>query len=333
MRVFLTHTPDVFATYYGERALAALSQVAEVRRNGAGRVLAGAELARAAAGCEAVIADRAHAANADFFAAADDLAAFLRCAVDVSTVDIAAASAHGVLVTRATPGFADSVAELAVGMMVDLARGVSASVAAFRAGRTPEGRMGRQLSGSTLGIVGYGTIGRRLAATGRALGMHVLVADPHAAPDDPALEHVPLAALLPRADFVVLLAVASPETQGMMDAAAFAAMRPGAFFLNLSRGQLVDEDALAAALDAGRLAGAAMDVGRAPDQMPSPILAARPDVIATPHVGGATPPAVEHQAFDTVAQVGALARGELPANALNAASARRLARLGIALPG
>ena len=103
-----------------------------------------------------------------------------------------------------------------------------------------------------------------------------------------------------------------------MDAAAFARMQPTSCFLNLSRGNLVDEAALAAALRTGRIAGAALDVGRAPDQMPTPALARLANVIATPHVGGLTPQAIEHQAMDTVAQVAALVRGQEPPRAVNA---------------
>jgi D-3-phosphoglycerate dehydrogenase len=128
---------------------------------------------------------------------------------------------------------------------------------------------------------------------------------------------------------VVCLALSTPETRGLMGAAAFARMRQGAFFVNLARGEVVDEAALEAALDSRHLAGAAMDVGSAPDQRPNPRLAARPDVIATPHIAGLTPQAAEHQAMDTVRQVAALAAGELPDNAVNAAKATRLARIGI----
>ena len=96
------------------------------------------------------------------------------------------------------------------------------------------------------------------------------------------------------------------------------AMATGAYFINASRGELVDEDALLAALDSGRLAGAALDVGRAPDQMPSPALARHPRVIATPHIGGLTLPAIEHQSMETVAQVASLIRGEMPTGAVNA---------------
>ena len=94
-------------------------------------------------------------------------------------------------------------------------------------------------------------------------------------------------------------------------------MKRDGFFINLSRGNLVDETALAAALNDGTIAGAAMDVGRAPDQMPSPELARLPNVIATPHIGGLTPPASESQAFDTVRQVEALVKGEVPSGAAN----------------
>jgi D-3-phosphoglycerate dehydrogenase len=160
-----------------------------------------------------------------------------------------------------------------------------------------------------------------------ALGMEVLVADPYKAVAKPGVRQVRLEELLRQADFVVCLAVATEETENLMDAAAFARMKPSAFFINLSRGNLVDEAALEAALDDKRIAGAAMDVGRAQDQKPSLRLARRPDVIATPHTAGLTPSAVEHQAFDTVAQVRDLLAGRVPPGAVNQDQATRIARL------
>jgi D-3-phosphoglycerate dehydrogenase len=112
-----------------------------------------------------------------------------------------------------------------------------------------------------------------------------------------------------------------------MNAAAFAQMRPGAYFINASRGNLVDEAALGAALDSGHLAGCAIDVGRAPDQMPSPELARHPKVIATPHSAGLTLPAIEHQSLETVAQVAEILKGRPPKGSVNADRASRLARL------
>ncbi len=329
LRVFLAHTPEMFEGYYGERALAALRDHAEVVRNPGDTVLSGAALAQAARGCDAIVADRATPGTAETFAAAPDLLAFLRVAVDISTIDVAAASAAGVLVTRATPGFVDSVTELALGLMVDLARGVSAHVHAYRRGEEPVGRMGLQLSAATLGIVGYGRIGRRLAEVALALGMRVMVSDPHARVEDPRIAQRDFGDVLAEADIVVCLAISVGETRDLFDAVAFARMKRGARFINLSRGELVDEQALTNALDSGQLAGAAMDVGRAADQRPSAFLARRPDVIAVPHIGGMTPEAMEHQAMDTVRQVAALARGEMPDNAVNAVAARRLERIGL----
>ena len=132
------------------------------------------------------------------------------------------------------------------------------------------------------------------------------------------LTQVALPDLLARSDFVVCLAVADEATENLMNEAAFAAMKPSAYFINLSRGNLVDEAALAEALDAKRIAGAALDVGRAADQMPTASLARRADVIATPHIAGLTPDAAEHQAFDTVRQVEALIAGRMPEGAVNA---------------
>lgn len=317
MKVYLSHGTLSFPGYFGERALAALRQHAEVVRNPGETELRDAALAEAAAGCDAIIAYRGSPGSAATFQAAPRLKAFLRCAVDISTVDVAAASAQGILVTQATPGFVDAVVELGVGFMVDLARGVSRSVLEYRAGGLARARPGRQLSGATLGLVGYGRIARRMAEVARAMGMRVLAYDPHEGPH--ALSEV-----LAGSDIVVCLALSTPQTRHMMNAAAFATMRRGAFFINLSRGELVDETALEAALESGQLAGAAMDVGSGADQTPNPRLAARPDVIATPHIGGLTPAAAEHQAMDTVRQIAALAAGRLPDGAVNAEHAHRI---------
>jgi D-3-phosphoglycerate dehydrogenase len=333
LRVYLTHTPDAFERYYGGQALAALQEAAEVRRNEGDRDLSGRELAEAAKGCELIVSYRLSHGPAELFENAPDLVAFLRCAVDIRDVDMAAASAQGVLVTRATPGFVPAVAELVLGQMVDLARGISAATERYHRGEVPEARIGRQLEGSTLGVIGYGAIGRRLAEMALALNMRVLVSDPHARAEDGRIAQVELPDLLAGSDFVVCLAVANKETENLMDADAFARIRRGAFFLNPGRGGLVDEAALRAALDSGQLAGAALDVGRAPDQMPTPELAAHPRVVATPHVGGLTPQATLHQAMDTVRQVKALASGRLPDNAVNAEAAHRLARIGITAQG
>ncbi|HET9617726.1 MAG TPA: NAD(P)-dependent oxidoreductase [Pseudolabrys sp.] len=325
--VFLTHSPDMLANYYGARALAALRKHATVKLNETGRVLDAKSLAEAARGCEIIVSDRQTAGPAELFPLLPDLVAFLRVAIDIRNIDVQAASAHGVLVTHATAGFIASVAEMAIGMMIDCGRDITRSTIDYRSGREAEPRMGRQLKGATLGIMGYGAIGEYLGALGVALGMTVLVSDPFKTIAAPGLRQVDLPDLLAQSDYVVCLVVANEKTENLMNAAAFAQMKKTAFFVFLSRGNLVDEKALEAALDARQIAGAALDVGRAPDQKPSLFLAKRADVIATPHTAGLTPEAAEHQAFDTVNQVAELLAGRMPPGAANAQAAHRLARL------
>jgi len=318
LKVLLTHTPQFRRQYYGERSLKALQAAAQVVLHQADNALGAAGLVEAARDVDIIVADRLTEGPSEIFPQLPGLRAFVRCAVDIRNIDVEAASAAGVLVTRAGPGFVSSVTELALGFLVDLSRGVSRATAQYHAGERPDVIMGRQLAGSRLGIIGYGSIGRYLAPVALALGMGVWVADPFATVDDARIEHVPLEQLLERSDYVVCLAVANEQTENLIGPAALARMQPHAFFINLSRGNLVDEAALAAALRENRISGAAMDVGRALDQMPSPELAKLPNVIATPHIGGLTPPAIESQSLETVRQVEAIIKGEIPVGAVNA---------------
>ncbi|MGQ0683411.1 NAD(P)-dependent oxidoreductase [Bradyrhizobium sp.] len=320
MKVLLAHTPQMRRDYYGERSLSGLRAVADVKLHEGDSALDAAALIDAADDVDIVVADRMTQGPGEIFGKLPKLRAFVRCAVDIRNIDVAAASSAGVLVTRASPGFVQSVAELALGYMIDLSRGVSRATADYHAGRAPEVIMGRQLAGSRIGIIGFGSIGRYLAGLAKVLGMEVLVADPFVTIDDVAIRHVSLDDLLGRSDYVVCLAIANEQTENLIGAAALARMQKHAFFINLSRGNLVDEAALAAALRDGRIAGAAMDVGRAPDQMPSPGLAKLPNVIATPHVGGLTPQAIEHQSSETVRQVAEIVKGNAPVGAVNVES-------------
>src|ERR1700716_294943 len=162
-KIFLTHVPDMLENYYGARALAAMRQLGEGRLNTAGKVLDAKALAQAAKGCEIIVSDRQTPGPAEFFPLAPDCCAFLRVAVDIRNIDVEEASSAGVLVTRATPGFMASVSEMAIGMMIRSASGIKDATSAYRRGEEAEPRMGRQLSGATVGIMGYGAIARHLA--------------------------------------------------------------------------------------------------------------------------------------------------------------------------
>jgi D-3-phosphoglycerate dehydrogenase / 2-oxoglutarate reductase len=313
-RILLTHSPEALANYYGDRALAGLRALGEVKLNPREPPLEGEALIAAAADCDLIVSFRQSPGPAALFERLPKLAAFLRCAIDIRNVDVAAASRAGVLVTQASAGFVTSVSELVLGLMIDLSRGITSAVSSFRSGKIPKAAIGRELRGSTLGVIGYGAIGKEVVRVAGALGMRVLICDPYVSNADT----VPLEKLLSESDYVVPLAVATAETENLVGENALRKMKRSAFLVNVSRGNLVDEAALERALDEGRIAGCAMDVGRAPDQMPTPALAARADVIATPHTAGLTLPAIEHQSMETVAQAAEILKGRAPKGAVNA---------------
>src|SRR5450756_2442817 len=195
-RIFLTHPPDALKNYYGDRAVAGLKAFGEVRFNSAGRELSTQELTEAARACELIVSYRQTPGEAELFRNSPDLVAFSRCAIDIRNVDVAVASEMGILVTQASAGFVASVAEWVVGAMIDLGRGISAASAVYHAGSVPAAPMGRQLRGATLGVIGYGQIGRYQCELGFAMGMRVLVCDPYARMDHAALIQLDLPELL-----------------------------------------------------------------------------------------------------------------------------------------
>jgi D-3-phosphoglycerate dehydrogenase / 2-oxoglutarate reductase len=326
-KIFLTHPPEALKNFYGDKAIAGIKALGEVRFNTAGRELSTAELIAAARGCELIISYRQTPGEAELFRNLPDLVAFSRCAIDIRNVNVAVASEMGILVTQASAGFVASVAEWNIGAMVALGRSICESNAIFHTGTLPAAPMGRQLRGATLGVIGYGQIGRYQCELGLATGMRVLVSDPYAKVDHAALVQLDLPALLAQSDFVVCLAVATEATENLMNAETFAMMKPGAYFINASRGNLVDEQALLQALDSGHIAGCALDVGRAPDQMPTAALGRHPKVVATPHVAGLTPESIEHQSLETVAQAAEIVKGRVPKGAVNALDWTRRERL------
>ena len=324
--IFLTHNPEDLDIYFGP-AYEAIQAHGTVRANPMDRDLTTAELIEAAAGSEIIVCHRATPGEAAVFQQSPDLVAFLRPQLDIRNIDVEAASANGIVVANAEPAFIPATAEIALALMLDVSRDLTESTVAFREGKTPPSNMGRQLATSTAGVVGYGAVGRYLCDILLAMGMRVLVNDPYVTVDKVGLEQVDFETVLRESDYVLPLAVATAETENLMNAAAFALMKPSAVFVNVSRGNLVDEDALEAAYTEGRIAKLAMDVGRAADQRPSPHLAALPGVVATPHLGGLTPQNAHAQSMCSVEQTAAIVEGRMPPRAVNPEHATRLARL------
>ncbi|WP_372828476.1 NAD(P)-dependent oxidoreductase [Polaromonas sp.] len=321
--VFLSHPPGMLEPYYGRKAIRALQSMATVTFNPLDGDISSEKVVKLAAGADIIVSYRQTAGDEALFLSLPSLQAFVRCSIDIRNVDVVAASRHGVLVTQASAGFVVAVSEWVVGVIIDLARSMSDYALNYRIGNAVELRMGRELRGATIGVIGYGQIGSYLCDLAHALGMRIVVHDPHVAAVHPSARRVGLGELLSVSDYVVCLAKATDDNRHLMNACAFSAMRPGACFVNASRGSLVDEAALLHALDSGKIAGCALDVGDGPDQMPTVRLASHRKVIATPHIGGLTVPAIEHQAMETVSQVEAIIAGREPVGAVNADSALR----------
>lgn len=220
-------------------------------------------------------------------------------------VDVQACNHHGVLVVNQSGCNADSVAEHAMGLLLAVRHRIAESDRVMRAAAytTREDLMGHEIRGLTMGVVGVGNIGRRVAHLARAFGMRVLGYDPEISAQE--LEHrgvepVSLEALVAQSDVVSLHCPRSPQTLNLFDAARFAAMRQGAVFLSTARGGIHDETALAQALSSGHLLGAGLDVWTVePPAQDNPLLA-MPNVVATYHTAGVT-----HEARRNAAQMGA----------------------------
>jgi len=266
-----------------------------------------ARLATAVADADAVITQFAPV-NADVVNAMRRARVIVRYGIGVDNVDLAAARSRGIPVCNIPDYCIDEVADHTLAFILALTRQVAPqSRLVHEGGWKLAGSLAdfRTLAGMTCGVVGFGRIGRGVVRRLVAFGGRVLVSDPVATPDAIAAlgaHPAPLPRLLAESDLVTLHCPSLPETKGMINAAALAAAKPGLLVVNLSRGDLVDPDALVAALDSGRVAGAALDVF-APEPIPAghPILG-RANVILAPHVASVSAASV-HRLRTTVADL------------------------------
>jgi D-3-phosphoglycerate dehydrogenase / 2-oxoglutarate reductase len=240
-----------------------------------------------------------------------------RFGLGVDNIDVPAASARGIVVTYVPDYCMQEVSDHAMALLLALARKVPFSNKLVQAGRweMPAVAPLRRLEGQVLGLIGFGHIPRALAPKAKAFGLKVVAYDPYAAKDvfaSAGVDSVSFDDLLARADFISVHAPLMPATRGLVNAAAFAKMKKGALIVNTARGPLIDEPALIAALDSGRLGGAALDVVTTEPLAKDSALLGRDNVILTPHTAFYSVEALEELQTKCASDVARVLSGEQP---------------------
>lgn len=282
-------TPNSYAKYDPQLKIQLETQVGEVIYNKTGKPLSSAQVADLLPGVDGYIAGVDHI-DRDALASADSLKVIVRYGVGIDRVDLAAASEKGIILSNTPGANASSVAELALGLMLALARQIPQASIAIGQGQWPR-LHGLTLETKTIGIIGLGAIGKELAKRLGNFNCRIVAYDPYA-DHEFAQKHnvdfVGLDDLIANADFISLHLPVLPETRAMVDEKFIHAMKPGSFLINTARGELIVEDALIEGLQSGHLCGAALDAfSKEPPDAHNPLLAI-PQVICTPHLGAQT---------------------------------------------
>ena len=300
---------------------ARLSELFETTLNTADRPLSRVQLGAAMQDCDVLVPTVTDRIDAELIAqAGPDLKLIASFGAGTDHIDLSAAAARRIMVTN-TPGvFTEDTADIAMEMIIGLPRRVREGIALVRRGAwtgwTPTALLGVKLAGKTLGIVGMGRIGQAVAQRARAFGLEIAYHNrrrlPEAVEQTNGARYVPtLDALVAEADILTLHSPANAESRHMIDARRIGLMKPGACLINTARGDLVDQEALIAALEAGRLGGAGLDVY--PDEPAvDPRLLAIPNVMTLPHIGSATREGRAESGLKVVANIRAWADGHRP---------------------
>lgn len=288
------------------------------------RALTADELHALVPGADALIATLSDRVDAALLDRAPRLRVVANYAVGLDNVDLDATRARGVVVANTPDVLTEATADQALALLLAVARRVVEADRFVRDGRwrgfAPDLLLGRGLQGKALGVVGLGRIGQAVARRARAFGMSIRYAGLRPRPEAAALEaaHLPLDDLLAGSDAVVVTCPLLPATRGLLDARRLALLRPGALLVNVARGPIVDEAALAAALRAGRLGGAGLDVFEDEPRVHPDLLALPPDrVVLAPHLGSATFEARAGMAALCVDAVLDVLAGRRPPNAVS----------------
>ena len=274
-------------------------------------------LAGALADADGILVNSHVAVDAELLALAPRLSVISTISAGFDHIDLAAAFNRGITVTT-TPVLSDAVADFALGLIIIAARRIGEAIASVKSGGWDVALLGSDLRGKTLFVVGFGRIGREVARRARGFKFQVLCFDVR--PEIQVIDGVErvktLAEGLARADFVSVHVDLNPSTAHLFDATAFGAMKPGAYFVNTSRGGVVDQAALARSLEDGHLAGAALDVLQDEPPNPHDPLLALPNVVVVPHIASATVETRRRMLECALDDLATCLRGEPCANAL-----------------
>ncbi len=270
---------------------------------------------------EALIVRSAVQVNGEVLKQAPKLRVIGRAGVGVDNVDLAAATAAGVLVMNTPGGNAVSVAEHTIALMLSMARFIPQASASTKAGKWEKKKfLGSELRGKTIGIIGLGSIGREVVKRARAFEMRILAHDPYVTAQiakDFGIQLVPLADLYRNSDYITVHVSLTPQTDKLLNKEAFAQMKKGVRIVNCARGELLDEGALKEAIESGKVAGAALDVFlKEPTDSSHPLFGLE-QVLATPHIGGSTEEAQEIVGVRIAEQIVEYIQNGVAINAVN----------------
>jgi D-3-phosphoglycerate dehydrogenase len=289
------------------------AQVGEVIYNPTGKPLTSMEIAKLLPGIDGYLAGL-DGIDANALEKADRLKVIARYGVGVDNVDLSAARKKGIVVTNTPGANSVSVAELAVGLMLALARQIPEAVEAVHQGKWPR-YSGVSLEGKTIGILGLGAIGKQLARRLTGFDCKIMAFDPYAESAYAKENHIEIAPMddvIRQADFVSLHLPLLPETRGIVDETFLAKMKKGSFLINTSRGEAIDESALLKALQSGHLRGAGLDAFTVEPPDPKNPLLALPQVVVTPHLGAQTDGATSNMGWFAMKDCLAVLKGEQP---------------------
>ncbi|QCO00067.1 C-terminal binding protein (plasmid) [Azospirillum argentinense] len=287
------------------------------------KAAAPAEFLEQAADCDALLNTYAGPITAEVIGQMPRCKVIARYGIGVDTIDLAAATEAGIIVTNNPTYCVDEVAEHAMALMLSAARKIAFYDRRVRSGEwaVPPGKPMTRLAGKTLGLVGFGNIARKVAARAAAFDMRVVFSDPFVESGQFTVpgEKQELDAVLEQADFLSVHPPLTTATRGLIGDAAFARMKPSSILINVARGPIVDTAALVRALDAGRIAGCALDTTD-PEPLPNPHpLRGRENVIITPHAAWYSEEAMVGLQSGAPSEVRRVLSGEWPINVVNPA--------------